>query len=116
MYSNPPVYGARLVSTILNDPTLKAEWAGECLEMAERINTMRTLLVANLATAGSIKEWGHISDQIGMFCYSGLTKEQVEAIRDKHSVYMTLDGRISMAGVTTGNVEYLAQAMHDVTK
>mmetsp|Transcript_56172 Transcript_56172/g.154882 ORF Transcript_56172/g.154882 Transcript_56172/m.154882 type:complete len:424 (+) Transcript_56172:198-1469(+) len=116
MYSNPPVYGARLVSTILRDPALKAEWAGECLEMAERINTVRSLLVDNLESAGSIRPWGHITDQIGMFCYSGLTKAEVEAIRDKHSVYMTLDGRISMAGVTSGNVEYLAQAMHDVTK
>ena len=51
-----------------------------------------------------------------MFCYSGINKDQVIAMRDKHHVYMTLDGRISMAGVTSANVSFLAEAMHDVTK
>ena len=71
--------------------------------------------MAHLGRLGSTRSWGHISDQIGMFCYSGLSKSEVEAIRDRHSIYMTLDGRVSMAGVTSGNVEYLAESMHDVT-
>jgi len=51
-----------------------------------------------------------------MFAYSGLSKEQVMEMREKHHIYCTLDGRISMAGVTSGNVEYMANAIHDVSK
>ena len=116
MYSNPPVFGARLVSAILDSPTLKSEWEVECKGMADRINSVRKLLVDELAAQGSTRSWKHITDQIGMFCYSGLSKAQVDAIKSDYSVYMTQDGRISMAGVTSGNVQYLAEAMHGVTK
>lgn len=116
MYSNPPVNGARIVQTILEDPVLKPQWYAECKSMADRIIEMRTLLKTNLEKAGSSRNWDHVVNQIGMFCYSGLTEQQVESMRvDKH-VYMTKDGRISMAGVTSNNVEYLANAMHSVTK
>ena len=53
---------------------------------------------------------------VGMFCFSGLTVEQVEKLKNVHHVYLTKDGRISMAGVTTGNVEYIAKAIVDVTE
>lgn len=116
MYSNPPVHGARIVSTILNDAGLKNQWLKEVKLMADRIINMRQLLVDNLKKAGSTKDWKHITDQIGMFCFSGLTPEQVDRLRDESHVYMTRNGRISMAGVTTKNVERLAQCMHAVTK
>lgn len=60
-------------------------------------------------------DWSHITAQIGMFCYSGLTKEEVERLKSEHHVYMTGDGRISMAGVCSTNVKYLANAIHTVT-
>ena len=80
-----------------------------------------------LEEAGSHRDWSHITSQIGkyavmlflfsgMFCFSGLTPEQVEKLRYVHHIYLTKDGRISMAGVTTGNVEYIAKAIVDVTK
>jgi len=116
MYSNPPIYGARLVAIILADPALKAEWEKDCKEMADRITSMRKALVSELAAAGSTRDWSHITKQIGMFCYSGLTNEEVLTIRKDRSVYMTGDGRVSMAGVTSGNVKYLAESMHAVTK
>jgi aspartate aminotransferase len=116
MYSNPPVHGARLVAEVLGDKALLGEWEKDCLGMAERITSMRTSLRSELEKAGSNKPWSHITDQIGMFCYSGLTPDEVLAVREKHSVYLTNDGRVSMAGVTSSNVEYLAQALHDVTK
>ncbi len=78
--------------------------------------SMRSSLRAELEKAGSSKPWEHITAQIGMFCYSGLTQDEVLEVRKKHSVYLTNDGRVSMAGVTSSNVEYLAQAIHDVTK
>ncbi len=97
MYSNPPRHGARLVTTILEDPKLTADFIEQCRGMADRINTMRTELHEALASAGSTRNWDHITKQIGMFAYSGLTKEQVMKMREKHHVYCTADGRISMA-------------------
>lgn len=116
MYSNPPRHGARIVSTILSDPQLTQDFVAQCAGMADRIGTMRTLMRSRLEEAGSTHNWEHITKQIGMFAYSGMTKDQVLTMREKHHVYCTADGRISMAGVTTGNVDYIAHAIHDVTK
>ncbi|KAJ8003211.1 hypothetical protein DPEC_G00167050 [Dallia pectoralis] len=116
VYSNPPMNGARIAATILNTPDLYKEWLGEVHGMANRIITMRELLVANLKKEGSTRNWQHVIDQIGMFCFTGLKPEQVERLTKEFSVYMTKDGRISMAGVTSGNVGYLAQGIHTVTK
>lgn len=116
MYSNPPVHGARIVSEILSDPALRAQWSLECKGMADRIKSMRTLLVAHLLEAGSTRPWLHITDQIGMFAFSGLSTAQVLRMRAEFSIYCTDDGRISMAGINSGNVRHVAAAMHAVTK
>ena len=97
MYSNPPRHGARLVTTILEDPRLTADFIEQCRGMADRINAMRGELHGALAAAGSTRNWDHIVKQIGMFAYSGLNKDQVMEMREKHHVYCTADGRISMA-------------------
>jgi len=115
MYSNPPIYGARVVSTILSDTELTALWRKEVKQMADRIISMRTKLVEGLAENGSQRDWSHITNQIGMFCYSGLTPEQVDALAAEHHIYMTRNGRISIAGVSSKNVSYLAKAVHAVT-
>ncbi|XP_078431180.1 aspartate aminotransferase 1 [Wolffia australiana] len=116
MYSNPPVHGALLVSTILGDPELKTLWLKEVKGMADRIIGMRTTLRERLEKLGSSISWEHITNQIGMFCFSGMTPEQVDRLTNEFHIYMTRNGRISMAGVTTGNVDYLAGAIHEVTK
>lgn len=97
MYSNPPRYGARLITTVLSDPKLSSDFIVECRDMADRINKMRGLLRAELEAAGSSRSWDHITKQIGMFAYSGLTPEEVTQMKEKHHIYCTLDGRISMA-------------------
>jgi len=84
--------------------------------MADRIITMRAELKNNLSKEGSTKDWSHITNQIGMFCFTGMTPAQVEKLTKDHSVYLTKDGRIAIVGITTKNVEYLAHAMHIVTK
>jgi aspartate aminotransferase len=85
--------------------------------MADRIISMRKALRHHLeVTYGSKKSWTHVTSQIGMFCYTGLTPEQVERIKKEYSVYLTKDGRVSIAGITSGNVKYLAEAIHNVTK
>ncbi|ORY78870.1 pyridoxal phosphate-dependent transferase [Leucosporidium creatinivorum] len=116
LYSNPPVHGARIAGTILSDPALYEQWLKEVKGMADRIITMRTTLYDLLNELGSKKEWGHIKSQIGMFCYTGLTADQVAKLASEHHVYLTKDGRISVAGVTPGNVRHLAESIHAVTK
>ncbi|WIA37238.1 hypothetical protein OEZ86_014186 [Tetradesmus obliquus] len=116
MYSNPPLHGALLVSKILHDADLKQQWYQEVGVMAARIKDMRGLLRQNLQQLGSPHNWQHITDQIGMFCYTGMSGEMVDTLAASHSIYMTRNGRISMAGVNTKNVGRLAEAMHAVTK
>jgi aspartate aminotransferase len=116
MYSNPPIYGARIVSEILLCPELKTMWKGECAAMTNRIIQMRVALRSELLRVGSTRNWDHITQQVGMFCYSGLTKEQIGTLKDDYHIYCTDDGRISIAGVTSKNVAYLAKCMHEVTK
>eukprot|EP00002_Diphylleia_rotans_P001573 TRINITY_DN1086_c0_g1_i1.p1 TRINITY_DN1086_c0_g1~~TRINITY_DN1086_c0_g1_i1.p1 ORF type:complete len:408 (+),score=108.20 TRINITY_DN1086_c0_g1_i1:71-1294(+) len=114
MYSSPQLHGARIVVTILNDPELNAEWRAEVKGMADRINLMRQELFNALKTNGTPGDWSHVLTQIGMFSFTGLKPEQVDVMISKHHVYMTRDGRISMAGLSTKNVGYLADAIKDV--
>lgn len=113
--SNPPAYGARIASLVLNDPTLFKEWEANLRTMAGRIMDMRKALRSKLEELnGKEGSWKHITEQIGMFSFTGLTEKQVLKIRDDAHIYMTKNGRISMAGLNTGNVEYTAKAMHKV--
>lgn len=115
LYSNPPVHGARIASTILNDPALNKQWLSEVEGMASRIIKMRALLKENLEKLGSKQKWNHITDQIGMFAYTGLTAEQMTKLAEEHSVYATKDGRISVAGITSDNVGRLAESIYKIT-
>lgn len=116
MYSNPPRHGAQIASKVLNTPDLRTLWLKEVKSMADRIITMRKSLVDNLKKEGSSHNWQHITDQIGMFCFTGLNEKQVERLTKEFSVYLTKDGRISVAGVSSKNNAYLAHAIHQVTK
>ena len=115
MYSNPPLHGALLVHTVLSDPELKQKWFGEVAGMANRIIDMRHRLRSSLEGLGSRHDWSHITSQIGMFCFLGINEHQVKRLIDEHSIYLTSNGRISVAGVNSGNVDRLAQALHQVT-
>jgi aspartate aminotransferase, mitochondrial len=87
MYSNPPIHGARLASEILNDPALKKQWFGEVKGMADRIIQMRALLKENLEKLGSKHDWSHITNQIGMFAYTGLKPEQMDKLAKEVSEF-----------------------------
>jgi len=116
MYSNPPIYGARIVSTVLNDKELSALWYKEVKGMADRIIACRNDLVKELKKVGSKRNWDHIVKQIGMFCYSGLNEQQVARLKEEFHIYLTKDGRISMAGVNSGNIQYLAKSIMAVSQ
>jgi len=115
-YSNPPRHGARIVAKVLGSEVKTQEFVDQCMGMAKRIDSMRTRLRSKLEELGSNRSWEHITKQIGMFAYSGMSKEEVVALREKHHIYCTLDGRISMAGVTSKNVDYIAESIFAVTE
>ncbi|KAJ3237501.1 Aspartate aminotransferase, cytoplasmic [Chytriomyces hyalinus] len=101
--SNPPAYGARIVNAVLNDKALFAEWEENLRTMAHRIIKMRAETLRHLTDLKTPGTWTHITSQIGMFSYTGLTVAQVKVIKEKFHVYMTDNGRISMAGLNEGN-------------
>ncbi|KAI0030667.1 glutamic oxaloacetic transaminase AAT1 [Vararia minispora EC-137] len=117
MYSNPPLHGARIASTILTNPELYAEWETEVKGMADRIINMRERLYDELThTHKTPGEWGHIKSQIGMFSYTGLTPPQTSALAEKAHIYMTSFGRISMAGLNNSNIDYFAESVSKAVK
>lgn len=116
MYSNPPIHGARIVDIVLGDKDLTKSWHDDLKMMSGRMSAMRTGLVKNLKDAGSTQDWSHVTNQIGMFAYTGLSLKQVTELREKDAIYMTADGRISICGLNTGNLKYIADCFHRVTK
>ncbi|CZT45490.1 probable aspartate aminotransferase, cytoplasmic [Rhynchosporium secalis] len=114
--SNPPAYGARIASMVLNDEALFKEWEENLRTMAGRIITMRKALRENLEEMKTPGTWNHITDQIGMFSFTGLSEKQVMTLRDEAHVYMTKNGRISMAGLNTKNIDYFAKAVDKVVR
>jgi aspartate aminotransferase len=138
MYSNPPLHGARIASTILTKPELYSEWETEVKGMADRIISMRERLYNELThTHKTPGEWvrdrllpcifeawrltvrsiqGHIKTQIGMFSFTGLKPEHCKTLADKAHIYMTSNGRISMAGLNGGNIDYFAESMSKAVK
>jgi aspartate aminotransferase len=116
IYSNPPIHGARLINAVLDDAELVKEWHRELKVMSSRMTDMRHGLYSKLQAVGSKHNWKHIVDQIGMFAFTGLNKEMVEELRNKYAIYMTADGRISICGLNTKNLDYIAESFHAVTK
>jgi aspartate/tyrosine/aromatic aminotransferase len=110
-YSNPPGHGAEIVATILRDPALRKQWEGELAEMRNRINDMRKALVAALKKQGVPGDYSFIERQRGMFSFSGLTKEQVAALMSEHAIYAVGSGRINVAGLSTTNVDRVAECI-----
>ncbi|KAK9870697.1 hypothetical protein WA026_008269 [Henosepilachna vigintioctopunctata] len=113
MYSNPPSHGARIIAYILNNPDLYEQWKLAVKTMADRIILMRKELRGALERFQAPGSWDHITTQIGMFSYTGLNEAQSEYMVKKHHIYMLKSGRISMAGLTLKNIEYVASAIVD---
>ena len=110
-YSNPPAHGARLVSTVLGDAELRGIWEKDVAEMRDRINAVRKTFVETMAAKTDKMDFSFVAKQRGMFSFSGLSVEQVHAMRDEHSIYIVDSGRISIAGITSGNMEALCSAI-----
>jgi aspartate/tyrosine/aromatic aminotransferase len=113
-YSNPPAHGAKIVTTILASPELRADWQAEVTEMRARIWSMRQRFVEELAARGVQRDFSFIERQHGMFSFTGLTKEQVRRLREEYSIYIVDSGRINVAGMTEANLPVLCQAIAEV--
>jgi aromatic-amino-acid transaminase len=116
LWSTPPDHGAAVVATILADPELKARWADEVEAMRLRIAQLRSGLVEALEPHGLRERFAHIGVQRGMFSYTGLSPEQVQQLREHHSVYMVSSGRANVAGIDATRLALLADAIASVSK
>ncbi|WP_372017257.1 amino acid aminotransferase [Pseudoxanthomonas sp. 10H] len=115
IYSSPSAHGAALVAGVLTSPELRALWESELTEMRERIHALREGLVQKLAEQGH-PEYAFIREQAGMFSYSGLAKAQVDRLRDEFGIYAVGTGRICVAALNQGNLEYVAKAVAAVSR
>ena len=113
-YSNPPIHGGAVVAAVLNNPELRAMWEKELGEMRVRIKAMRQKLVDGLKAAGVKQDMSFITQQIGMFSYSGLTKDQMVRLRSEFGVYGTDTGRMCVAALNSKNIDYVCQAIAKV--
>ena len=111
IYSVPPDHGAVVVSLILNDPDLKAAWRVELAEMRGRLREMRVLLNDALKERAPDHDFSHLVRAVGMFCFLGITPEQVARLKKDFGVYMVDSSRINIAGITAENVNYLADSI-----
>ncbi|CAH0533368.1 Aspartate aminotransferase [Vibrio stylophorae] len=111
IYSNPPAHGGKVATEILDNPALRAEWEQEVTEMRDRIQEMRELFVKTLKEKGVSQDFSFISRQTGMFSFSGLSPEQVKRLKDEFGVYIVGSGRISVAGMTTSNMDKLCESI-----
>ena len=113
-YSNPPTHGGTVVAMVLNTPELRALWEKELGEMRVRIKAMRQKLVDGLKAAGVKEDMGFITQQIGMFSYSGLSKAQMVRLRDEFGVYGTDTGRMCVAALNSNNIDYVCASIAKV--
>ena len=113
-YSNPPTHGGAVVAAVLNNPELRALWENELGEMRVRIKAMRQKLVDGLKAAGIAQDMGFITTQIGMFSYSGLTKDQMVRLRSEFGVYGTDTGRMCVAALNSKNIDYVCASIAKV--
>jgi aromatic-amino-acid transaminase len=115
IYSSPSTHGAQLVAGVLTSTELRQTWEQELTEMRERIHALRAGLVAKLAEQGA-PEFSFIQQQAGMFSYSGLTKPQVDRLREEFAIYAVGSGRICVAALNQNNLEYVAKAVATVSR
>ena len=113
-YSTPPTHGGAVVAAVMADPALRAMWEKELGDMRVRIKAMRQKLVDGLKAAGITQDMGFITRQIGMFSYSGLSKDQMVRLRNEFGVYGTDTGRMCVAALNSKNIDYVCASIAKV--
>jgi len=113
-YSNPPKHGVAVAATILSDPALLKQWKVELKGMVDRIAAVRKGLRAELERINAPGSWEFMTKQIGMFTFTALTKDMCEKLAKEHAIYITSNGRISLAGLKMSQLPKIAGAIKDV--
>ncbi|MBA3721818.1 MAG: aspartate/tyrosine/aromatic aminotransferase [Parachlamydiaceae bacterium] len=113
-YSTPPLHGERIVKTILKNPELTQEWQTELENMRDRIKEMRLAFAADLIARGAHENYAFINKQNGLFSIFGLSQKQVLRLRDEKAIFMPINGRINIAGLTTQNLDYVVESIVSV--
>ena len=113
-YSNPPTHGGAIVAAVLGNPELRSLWEAELGEMRARIKAMRQKLVDGLKASGVKQDMSFITSQIGMFSYSGLSKDQMVRLRNEFGVYGTDTGRMCVAALNSKNIDYVCASIAKV--
>ena len=113
-YSNPPTHGGSVVAAVLGNPELRKQWEDELAEMRVRIKAMRSAFVEKLKDAGVKQDMSFITTQIGMFSYSGLSKDQMVRLRNEFGVYGTDTGRMCVAALNSKNIDYVCASIAKV--
>ena len=116
MYSMPPAHGALLVSLVLGDQQLRANWEAELTEVRERIQSMRSLLADNIRNNAAGIDFSHIKQQKGMFSFLGLNTAQLDQLREEYGVYIVSSSRVNLAGINSNNIGYLSDSILSVLK
>ena len=113
-YSNPPTHGAAVVAAVLNTPLLRAKWEQELAAMRERIRSMRQGFVDGLRQLGVHRDFSFVTQQRGMFSYSGLDSTQVDRLREEFAIYAVSTGRICLASLNSRNLDYVCSSVAKV--
>ncbi len=116
IYSSPPSHGGHVVDIVMNDEALHEQWVGEVYAMRDRIKDMRLKLKSVLEAKIPDRNFDYLTEQNGMFSFTGLTPEQVERLQSEFSIYMVSNSRMCVAGLNSSNIDYVANAMADVLK
>ncbi len=111
LYSLPPDHGGAAVTMILNDTDLRDDWLTELTAMRKRMKEMRALIVAGLGKSAPDRDFSHIERANGMFCYLGVSPQQVARLKQDYGVYLVDSGRINVCGITSDNIDYLAESI-----
>lgn len=114
IYSSPPAHAGQIASDVLNDPELYASWVQEVADMRHRIAFVRKQAHEQLSAKLPDYDSSYFVNQHGMFTYTGLSGAQLQALRERHGVYIIDSGRISVPGLNTRNIAYFTDAMADV--
>ena len=115
-YSSPPLTGARIAERILNNQANFDAWSKQLKSIAERTISVRTALRSKLEDLKTPGNWEHITNQIGMFSFTGLNEAQVGLMVNKYHIHMLKNGRMAMVGLNTKNVNYVAEAVNEAVR
>ena len=114
IYSMPPAHGALLVSLVLSDDQLRAEWQAELETVRQRIQSMRSLLADRINNNAAGVDFSHIKRQRGMFSFLGIAPKQLQRLREEFAIYIVNSTRINLAGINSTNIDYLSQSIQKV--